>query len=106
MRKVLWVTTLIGVFLVVAFMTVRFVPRWQHWPGRRPVEGGASSRQANPADERELPLLPSISLQINREREVVVYQGTPLIFFTPAGESARHERRGGEPGESSLPRGA
>src|SRR5438128_11251747 len=60
MRKVFWAGGLLVVLLVVGLLVVLL---------RRPA-----------SVTEDVQLLPDVSLQVNGEHELIVHQGTPLIF--------------------------
>jgi len=77
MRKILWTIGLVvvlAVTLTAAFLLVR--------RSRKPSASG--QMQAPPSlanlDEQDVPPLPNVSLEVDTEEELAVFQGTPLIF--------------------------
>lgn len=77
MRKGLIAIVIAAILLAGAALSWR-VLRWRAQE-TSPKSGGRVSL-VSVAEEKALPPLPNISLQINSEHELTEYQGTPLIF--------------------------
>jgi len=75
MRRFLFLTSVLvlALVLVAAFILLRR----SRGPGLKSMQAAISLASLEEAD---VPPLPNVSLQIDTEEELTVFQGTPLIF--------------------------